>query len=665
MSLVSNVGRRSLKVRLLFLGMYLILSVGAISMVYPFMLMLGTATTGGADSSDLKIVPSYWISDAALYKKYLLDSTGMNSLSVWYSKDNWFIARDMTLKETSQVMDVPAQQRTVMARDTRNFIAKVCPPELKFPAFNQDRDSHLSFETRYHDWLKSRYKTLDKINRAYMDNAGQWVDLTVPAEQTQRRPDDTQRMRDYREFVESGTPNRTSIYSPDEDVYYYIQTVQIPESYKKSIKGKLNLSLITYDDIAAGKLGSKIRKEFVTTRAAARFIHIDAAQATPAWRKFMAENGGDPGSPLPERMPLQQKAAGMWGLFIQRACPLDSIHLIRPEDYWRPYIKSVYGNIDNLNKAYGTSYSSFDKVRIPMSMMRLDSFLQHRSELRRNYLTHNFSTVMEFVTVHGNALVVTIVYIILTILTTLTVNPLAAYAMSRFRLKESYHVLVFLLATMAFPGEVLMIPSFLMIKSFPLLQILTVGVCLLAFILIQSKLKKRMNFLLSATVALVITLGLVAYVVPHVAGMFNIKLSVSLMNSFWALILPGLANGYGIFLLKGFFDSLPPELYEAGLIDGAGEMTMFWKITLPLCKPILAVLALGAFSAAYGAFMHAFLVCQDPKMWTLMVFLYEFQQLHGVSMAMASLVIAALPTLIVFIFCQNIILRGIVIPTYK
>jgi multiple sugar transport system permease protein len=141
--------------------------------------------------------------------------------------------------------------------------------------------------------------------------------------------------------------------------------------------------------------------------------------------------------------------------------------------------------------------------------------------------------------------------------------------------------------------------------------------------------------------------------------------SISLMNTFWALVLPGLANGYGIFLLKGFFDSLPPELYEAGLIDGAGELRMFWRITLPMSKPILAVIALGAFSGAYGAFMHAFLICQDPRMWTLMVFLYEFQQMHTLPLVMASLVVAAIPTLLVFVFCQNVILRGIVIPTFK
>ena len=86
---------------------------------------------------------------------------------------------------------------------------------------------------------------------------------------------------------------------------------------------------------------------------------------------------------------------------------------------------------------------------------------------------------------------------------------------------------------------------------------------------------------------------------------------------------------------------------------------------MPLCKPILAVLALGSFTAAYGAFMHAFLICQDPKMWTFMVFLYEFQQIHSVPMAMAALVVAAMPTLLIFIFCQRIILRGIVVPSFK
>ncbi|MCX7003265.1 MAG: carbohydrate ABC transporter permease [bacterium] len=182
---------------------------------------------------------------------------------------------------------------------------------------------------------------------------------------------------------------------------------------------------------------------------------------------------------------------------------------------------------------------------------------------------------------------------------------MAAYALSRYRLSYANKILLFFLATMAFPAEVGMIPNFLMVRD------------------------------------------------------------LGLLNSFGALILPGLASGFGIFLLKGFFDSLPPELYEAALIDGASEWTMFWRITLPLCTPILAVMALGAFAGAYGAFMFAFLVCQDQRMWTLMVFLYQFQQTYGNFMIMASLVITAIPTVVVFVLCQRVILRGIVIPTFK
>jgi len=119
---------------------------------------------------------------------------------------------------------------------------------------------------------------------------------------------------------------------------------------------------------------------------------------------------------------------------------------------------------------------------------------------------------------------------------------------------------------------------------------------------------------------------------------------------------------YGKCRLKGFFDSLPSEVYDAARLDGFSELHMFVSITLPLSKPVMAVIGLGSFVAAYGGFMWAFLVCQDPKMWTLMVFLYQFQQGAPVYLAMASLVVAAIPTLLVYIFCQNIILRGIVVP---
>ncbi len=201
---------------------------------------------------------------------------------------------------------------------------------------------------------------------------------------------------------------------------------------------------------------------------------------------------------------------------------------------------------------------------------------------------------------------VTVIYCFLAILTTLVVNPLCAYALSRYNLSYGNAVLLFLLATMSFPGEISLIQNFLLLKQFHLL------------------------------------------------------------NTYAALILPGAASGYAIFLLKGFFDSLPRELYEAGTLDGAGELRMFWTITLPLSRPIFAVIGLSAFSAAYGGFLYAMTICQDSHMWTLMVWLYELQS-SGAPMfvMMAALTLAALPTLLVFVLAQNVILRGVILPSFK
>jgi multiple sugar transport system permease protein len=139
-----------------------------------------------------------------------------------------------------------------------------------------------------------------------------------------------------------------------------------------------------------------------------------------------------------------------------------------------------------------------------------------------------------------------------------------------------------------------------------------------------------------------------------------------LLNTYAALIIPFVANGYLIFLLKGFFDSLPHNLYEAAQIEGAGELRMFFMITMALSKPILAVVALQAFNGAYTMFLYALIVCPRPDMWTLNVWLYQWQGSVGSTAAVfASLLVAAIPTLLIFLFAQNIIMRGIVVPVEK
>src|SRR5207244_319545 len=143
---------------------------------------------------------------------------------------------------------------------------------------------------------------------------------------------------------------------------------------------------------------------------------------------------------------------------------------------------------------------------------------------------------------------------------------------------------------------------------------------------------------------------------------FLLLRDLGMLNTFSALILPGMASGFSIFLLKGFFDTLPKELYEAAELDGAGEVRMFLQITMPLCTPVLAFTALGAFTAAYGAFLFALTVCQDPGMWTIMVWLYDLNSSAPEHIKVAGLVVAMIPTLLVFVTCQRVIMRGIVLP---
>ena len=89
---------------------------------------------------------------------------------------------------------------------------------------------------------------------------------------------------------------------------------------------------------------------------------------------------------------------------------------------------------------------------------------------------------------------------------------------------------------------------------------------------------------------------------------------------------------------------------------------MLWRIALPLSRPVMGYLALLAFMGAYSAFIYAFLVAQDQKIWTLMVWIYQLQNSAPRAVMMAALSLAAIPTLVVFLCAQRAVTRGIVLP---
>jgi len=314
-----------------------------------------------------------------------------------------------------------------------------------------------------------------------------------------------------------------------------------------------------------------------------------------------------------------------------------------------------------INAAYGTRFATLADVRPAYAEMDYHVVGRDRTALRWQYVVENFREVIEFIAIKGRALWFTALFVGLTILTHLTVNPLAAYALSRYNLSYSNKVLLFCLATMAFPAEVEMIPRFLLLRGFPVWPLIggvAVAAILLALLLVKFKMKPLLGVFISLSAGAVTGV----FLVPLLLRTLGVAETKPLLNSLWALVLPGMAGGFTIFILKGFFDTLPKELYEAAQLDGASELRMFFQITVPLCKPVFAYIALISFVGSYSAFIFALTVCQDPKSWTIMVWLYDLQTTAPDYVKVAAMCVAMVPTLIVFVTCQRVIMRGIILP---
>lgn len=143
---------------------------------------------------------------------------------------------------------------------------------------------------------------------------------------------------------------------------------------------------------------------------------------------------------------------------------------------------------------------------------------------------------------------------------------------------------------------------------------------------------------------------------------------MKLVNTFAGVILPGLADVIGIFLLKQFMQTLPSELTEAARVDGASEWTIFTKIIMPLSKPALAVTAIFAFQRYWNSFLWPLIVMQDTDKFTLQVGLSyihtsEFGTNYGLLMAGAAL--AAVPMIIFFFAFQKYFMQGLRIGAIK
>jgi multiple sugar transport system permease protein len=137
--------------------------------------------------------------------------------------------------------------------------------------------------------------------------------------------------------------------------------------------------------------------------------------------------------------------------------------------------------------------------------------------------------------------------------------------------------------------------------------------------------------------------------------------AMHLLNTYWALILPGIAAPVAVFIFASFFAGVPTELVEAARVDGAGWFRIYARVFMPLSRPAVSAVAIFTFVWTWNGFLWPLLVLTSAKLMTIPVGLASVQSAYGIiyGQVMASAVMGALPLLVVFLFFQRRIVEGV------
>lgn len=610
MAIMSSIEARSWRGRLLYAAIILVLCLGSISILYPFLTMLSGSVRSDLDQVDMGLIPRYWVDSDMLYRKFLETkyNQDVSALGQAYN-DTFFSFRDVPIPQAGPAAD---EQIALF----RRFLQQANFPRhwrILGGAFGTMTVPEGLRELRKR--LRHQFNgDIEALNFAVGALIPSWTTIVIAV------PEWSSRRFDYAD-------------NPIQQTYFQMLDEADPSN-------------VQYVSLTGLFLNSMIYPVYgrVNTNA----YNAQHHQPLKKWSDFR----------LPATVPssADQQLRNEWTEFVRKEVNPNFVVFTGDKTAFVAFLQETYQHhLPKLNDAWHSDYSSFDQIvlpdgqhwlsgqhrldyqefldaqpieqlrltgpeyawrdwqvsqnltpqPIPAAAMEYEYVLNHTGALRWTYTIRNYLNVLDQMLFEGRAMINTLVFCILAIVVSLLINPLAAYAMSRYKLPGTYKILLILMATMAFPPMVGMIPQFIILRK------------------------------------------------------------LDLLNTFAALVLPLAANGYLIFLLKGFFDSLPGELYEAAMIDGAGEIRMFFQIAMSLSKPILAVLALGTFNAAYSAFLYPLLVAPNPKMWLISVWLYQFQMNNSSGGVFASVVITSMPTLLIFLVTQRTIMRGIVVPTEK
>ncbi len=139
------------------------------------------------------------------------------------------------------------------------------------------------------------------------------------------------------------------------------------------------------------------------------------------------------------------------------------------------------------------------------------------------------------------------------------------------------------------------------------------------------------------------------------------------LDSYWGIMFPGIMTGFGTFLMKQFFESVPDDFLDAARIDGLNEFQIWWEVAMPLVTPALSALAIFVFLGNWTAFLWPLIVTNSTDLYTIPVGLASFSVETNVQweLIMTGSSLATIPTLIVFLLFQRYIIRGVMLTGLK
>lgn len=206
---------------------------------------------------------------------------------------------------------------------------------------------------------------------------------------------------------------------------------------------------------------------------------------------------------------------------------------------------------------------------------------------------------LNFTKLYANTLTI----VVLSIVSTLICNGMAAYVISKMKPKGSKLFFTLLIATMMIPGQVSMVEVYKNIIDFPILH-------------------------------------------------------VNMINTYWPMFLMNGCNTFMIIVYKSFFDGIPTSLLEAAKIDGAGDIKVFAKIVLPLSKPVVMTSIILTFNGVWGDYFWPSFILKDPAKQSIMVAIMNLKYDYPVDVQLAALVFAIVPPVVIFLFLQKYIMEG-------